>query len=128
MRYFLLALFLVMFLVGCNRNSEPVVAHGKPVAHWLEELQQPDPKARKKAVGALGAIGKADPASIPALIGVVKNDQDAMVRDQAVLALLNIGPDAKDAIPQLSEAEAKDPDATVRSHATKALEKIRGTK
>jgi HEAT repeat protein len=118
------AVLLGIFLAGCSERSEPVMAHGKPVSHWLEELKQPDPKARKKAVGALGAIGKADPAAIPALIGVVKDDKHALVRDQAVLALLNIGPDARDAIPALTAAES-DKDATVRTHATKALQRIR---
>jgi HEAT repeat protein len=127
MRYFLLAVSLGILFAGCSGKNEPVMAHGKPVPHWLEELKQPAPKARKKAVIALGAVGKADPAAIPALIGVVKNDQDATIRDQAVLALLNIGPDAKDASPVLTEAES-DKDATVRTHATKALDRIRGTK
>ena len=122
------AVLLCLFLAGCSGRNEPVVAHEKPVAHWLEELKQPAPKARKKAVGALGAIGKADPAAIPALIGVVKDDRDATVRDQAVLALLNIGPDAKEALPVLTEAAQSDKDATVRTHATKAVERIRGTK
>jgi HEAT repeat protein len=127
MRYFFLAITLSLVVVGCHRKREPVMAHGKPTAHWIEELKQTDPKARKKAVDALGAIGKADREAIPALIGMVKDDEDATVRDQAVLALLTIGPDAKDSIPALTEAQ-NDKDATVRTHATKALERIRGNK
>jgi HEAT repeat protein len=127
MRKCLLVITLSLLVVGCRGKKEPVMAHGKPAPHWIEELKQPDPKARKKAVDALGAMGKADPEAIPALIGVVKDDQDATVRDQAVLALLTIGPDAKDAIPALTEAQ-DDKDATVRTHATKALERIRGSK
>ncbi len=104
------------------------MAHGKPAAHWLEQLHRPDPRARKKAVGALGAIGKADPVAIPALVGVVTSHQDPAVRDQAVLALLNIGPDAKDAISALAQAARTDRDATVRKHAARALERIQGGK
>jgi hypothetical protein len=59
------AVLLCLFLAGCNGRNEPVVAYGKPVAHWLEELKQPAPKARKKAVGALGAIGKRTPQRSP---------------------------------------------------------------
>ena len=99
MRYFLWAASLCLLLLGCSRPTDPLTSHGKPVAHWLEELKQPDAKARKKAVVALGAVGKADPAAIPALIAVVKDDRDGRVRNEAVVALLNIGPDAEDAIP-----------------------------
>ena len=127
MRYFLWAASLCLLLLGCSRPTDPLTSHGKPVAHWLEELKQPDAKARKKAVVALGAVGKADPAAIPALIAVVKDDRDGRVRNEAVVALLNIGPDAEDAIPALTEAE-HDKDTTVRTNATKAIERIRGTR
>jgi HEAT repeat protein len=122
MRYVPLVMVAVgSFVVGCGKN-EPVQAHGKPVAYWLEELKKPDPKARKKAVVALGHVGTADPAAIPALIDAVK-DRDATIRAEAVLALLNIGHDARDAIPVLRDAQ-KDSDATVRSYAAKALARI----
>jgi HEAT repeat protein len=113
---------MAMLLVGCGGQKEPVMAHGKPVDHWLGELNNHHAKARKKAVTALGHVGTADSRAIPALIGAVK-DPDAAVRSEAILALLNIGPDAKDAVPVLREAE-NDKDATVRSHAKKALARI----
>jgi HEAT repeat protein len=121
------AVVLGILLTGCSRKDEPVMAHGKPVSHWLEELKKSDSQARKKAVIALGHVGKADPAAIPALIGAVKDDRDATVRREAVLALLTTGPDAKDAIPILTEAQS-DKDATVRSYASKALERIQANK
>jgi len=120
----LLPVVLVILLAGCAKKDEPVIAHGKPVAHWLEELKKPDAKARKKATGALGLVGKADPAAIPALIRALK-DSDATVRDTAVLALLNIGPGAKEAVPALTESST-DQDATVRSHAAKAVARLQG--
>jgi HEAT repeat protein len=120
----LVGLLVATVLAGCGKEAEPVVAHGKPVAYWLEELKKPDSGARKKAVTALMHVGKADPEAIAALIGAVK-DRDAAIRDQAVLALLNIGPAASDAIPVLTEAN-NDPDATVRAHAAKALQRIQG--
>jgi HEAT repeat protein len=121
---YLLALVFAILLSGCAKKHKPITANGKPVGHWLEELKNPDPKARKKAAVALGNVGRADPAAIPALIAVLK-DRDATVRDSAVLALLNIGPKARDAIPALTEARY-DKDATVRSHAVKAVERVQG--
>src|SRR5262249_44323840 len=118
------AVLIVILLAGCGGKSEPLTAHGKPVAHWLDELEAPDPRARKKAVVALGHVGKADPAAVPALAGAVK-DRDAGVRAAAVLALLNLGPDAREAVPALSEAR-NDSDAKVRAYAAKALAKVGG--
>jgi HEAT repeat protein len=127
MRYlpWIIVLVAGSVVAGCGKN-QPVQAHDKPVSYWLEELKKPDAKSRKKAVLALGHVGTADPAAMPALMRAVK-DPDATVRNEAVLALLNIGPDARDAIPVLTEAQT-DKDATVRSHAAKALARIQGAK
>jgi HEAT repeat protein len=120
-------LFLGLLPIGCGSgNDRPLLTHGKPVTYWLQELQRPDPKLRKKAVAALGHVGALDPAAIPALTGAVK-DRDTAVRNEAILALFNIGPAAKDAIPTLNEA-CNDKDAVVRSHAAKAVERIQGGK
>jgi HEAT repeat protein len=100
------------------------MAHGKPVAYWLDELGRADPRARRQAVTQLGHVGTADPQVIPALAGALK-DPDCTVRDVAALALLNIGPQAGDAASALDEA-TNDPDATVRAHAALALARVRG--
>src|SRR5438552_19213794 len=113
---------LVVLLGGCGKA--PTMAHGKPVSHWVQALEDPDRQVRLKAVKALGNVGAADPAAVPALAGAVK-DRDAGVRAEAVLALLKIGPDARDAVPALTEAQ-KDRDAKVRAYAAKALERIQG--
>jgi HEAT repeat protein len=109
---------------GCSSKSEPVLSHGKPVAYWLEQMKQPDARARKKAVTALGHVGNADRAVLPALIAAVK-DKHAHVRDEAVVALLNMGPGAGEAVPVLQDA-LRDQDATVRAHAAKAIARIQG--
>ena len=120
-----LVILFMALLAGCAKEKGPVTAHGKPVDYWLQELNNPEAKARQEAVVALGHVGTADAGAIPALIESVK-DRDAGVRDKAILALLNIGPGAKGAIPALREAE-NDKDLTVRSHASSALARIRGT-
>jgi HEAT repeat protein len=115
-------LFLLVIVgAGCGEKG-PLLAHGKPVDHWLQEIKSPDLKSRKKAVIALGHVGTADSRAIPALIAAVK-DRDATIRKEAVLALLNIGPAAQDALAVLREAE-KDQDATVRLSARKAIARI----
>jgi HEAT repeat protein len=126
MRSMTVAAFVgVMIVAGCrSKDSAPVMSHGQPLSHWVDDLKSPNAVTRKHAVTSLGHVGAADPAVIPALIGAVK-DKDAAVRDEAVLALLRIGPAAIDATSVLIEAE-RDPDAKVREHARKALNRIRG--
>jgi HEAT repeat protein len=112
----------VLLLPGCRGEEEPPLSHGKPVDYWLGQLKKPDPKLRKRAVAALGHVGTADPAVLPALQEAVK-DRAAAVRDEAVLALFNIGPEAMEAVETLRKAE-EDKDPIVRAHATTALERI----
>ena len=119
---FVLILGLAILAGGCAK-APPPLAHGKPINHWVEALQDPDARVRKKAVDVLGNIGAVDPVIVPALVGAVK-DRDARVRAEAVLGLLRIGPAAREAIPVLEEAQKKDRDAKVRTYAGKALEKI----
>ncbi len=118
----LLVAWVVLFSGGCGGSPAPLTVHDKPVAHWLQALHDPDARTRRKAIEALGNVGGADPAVIPALIEAL-NDREAGVRGAAVLALLKIGPEASEAVPALRKAQ-KDKDAKVRSYATKALERI----
>jgi HEAT repeat protein len=119
---------LVVALSGCG-SSPPMLAGGKPVAHWVQALQDPDARVRKKAAFKLGNVGTADPAAFPALVGALK-DKDAAVRCEAILALVKFGSAAQDAVHLLTEMQEKDRDAKVRSCAAKALEALRqgGTK
>ena len=112
---------LAVLLTGCG-NTPATLAHGKPVRYWVQALHDSDVRVRKRAVAALGNVGSADPAAIPALMEAV-SDRNAKVRGEAILALLKLGPAVKDAIPVLTQAQ-KDPDAQVRTYAAKALERI----
>jgi HEAT repeat protein len=114
-------LLLLLCFAGCAK-PQPMLAHGKPVQHWVDALHEADVNKRVKAVEVLGNVGVADAAAIPALAIALK-DRDARVRSEAALALLRIGPPAREAVPALRDA-CKDKDATVRSSAAKALEKI----
>ena len=120
----ILMLGLLAWCVGCGQ-APPTLAHGKPVSHWVQSLQDPDAKVRRKAVDHLGNVGTADPAVVPALIGAVK-DGDAGVRRAAILALLKLGSAAQNAVPVLTEA-LQDKDPQSRDYAARALKQIQGT-
>jgi HEAT repeat protein len=119
----ILALIGLMFLAsGCTRTG-PTQAGGKPIDHWLNALNAPDPNMRKTAATKLGNVGPADPAVFPALHAALK-DHDAGVRREVILALVKIGPAAKEAAPALADLYQRDPDAKVREFASKALAKL----
>jgi HEAT repeat protein len=120
----LLGLIGALALAGGCRKPGPALAHGRPVAEWVEVLRDPDARARKKAVGVLGNVGPVEPAVVPALAGAVR-DRDAAVRAEAALALMKIGPAAREAESALTEAQ-NDQDPAVRRLAAKALERVRG--
>jgi HEAT repeat protein len=123
MRWCIAAAMAAFLVAGCGKDREQI-SHGKPVSYWLGELKQPDAKARKKAVQALGHVGKADPAALKAVAEAVQ-DRDPAVRREALTALMNLGPDARE-VESAVEAAARDSDPTVRALAGKALERIRG--
>jgi len=82
---------------------------GKTVSEWIETLRDDDPLRRQAAIEALGKTGPAAKAAVPALIGVLKDDDPySLVRWEATEALGRIGPEAKEAIPPLVDA-LKDP-------------------
>jgi HEAT repeat protein len=118
-----LTVFPVVLVSGCGQ-APPTLAGGKPVAHWVQALQDPDAKVRKEAAFKLGNVGPTDPAAFPALRGALK-DRDAAVRREAILALLKHGPGAREAVPELTRVQNTDRDVTVRACAAKALEKLR---
>ncbi len=126
MRGMAIPLAACLLLAGCGhkRPPGPLLAHDKPLSHWLTALHDPDWRVRKKAVLALAPAATADAAVVPALIQAM-GDRQKEVRVAAILSLLNIGRPAKEAIRSLEELQ-NDEDPAVRSYATKALERIRG--
>jgi HEAT repeat protein len=121
MRY---ALMGVLALAGCGcGQSQPTLAGGKPVSHWIQTLKKPDPKERRQAVRHLGNVGAMDEAVLPALIGALW-DRDGGVREEAIFALVKFGPDAQEAVPRLARMQRQDPSARVRASAGRALRMI----
>jgi HEAT repeat protein len=128
MRYFssVILVGLAVLASGCGQ-TQPTLAGGKAVSHWLQALQDPDAKVRKTAVTKLGNVGTADPAALPAVIGSLK-DADAGVRCAAILALVKNGPVTDNTMTTLTEMQHNDRNAQVRSYAAQALEKLRSEK
>jgi HEAT repeat protein len=109
-------------VIGCAR-TEPTLAGGKPVEHWVQALKDPDARVRKQAAFKLGNAGAVDVAVLPGLVAALE-DSDIGVRREATLALAKFGPEAKDAVPVLAELQQSDPDSRVRFYAGEALQKI----
>ena len=81
---------------------DDLVARGPAVVPYLIDALDDDHRAVREGVAhALGDLGPAAEAAVPALIGRVKADDDDFVRWKAVRALGFIGPAARDAIPML---------------------------
>ena len=80
----LVILLAAVLLLGGCRKDPVILAHGKPIAHWVQALQDPNPRSRKKAADVLGNVGAVDPAVVPALARALK-DRDAGVRRAAQL-------------------------------------------
>lgn len=111
-----------------RRADEPAIVEqgptyqGKPISHWIQQLDHKDSDIRRMAVSALADIGPEAAEAIPALVQLFR-DKDEGVRREAVLALSKIGPNA---IPALIEAH-RDSEDMVAAEAAKAL-KLRGVR
>jgi HEAT repeat protein len=97
---------------------------GKPaVRPLIAALKGDDARVRSGAAAALGRIGAAAGAAVPALRQAL-HDPRAPVREQAARALGRIGPQARGVIPLLCELAVNDPDSGVVSRAVGALEAL----
>ena len=112
-------------LVGMMALQPEPRAQGKPLSYWASQAREASPESRRWAADALGTIGLADKAAIPALIELL-GDKDHDVRSQALYAMRHMRPMgsvAKEAVPVLTELlRAGDLDA--RSDAALVLETI----
>jgi HEAT repeat protein len=112
-----------ILLGGCGRAQGPTLAGGKPVAHWLQAVEDRNPQLRKEAVEKLGNVGPIDAAAIPTLVRALK-DNDPLVRRAAILAILKVGELPREAIDSLIDLQQHDHDAKVREYAAKALKRL----
>ena len=92
---------------------------GKPLGYWVTQSKDKDRAVREAAADALGEIGPAAKAAVPALVELLK-DKERQVPFVAAVALGKIGPAAKGATPALMEM-LKGKDKIARSAAAWAL-------
>jgi hypothetical protein len=101
---------------------------GKKLKDWIEDIKSSrDPSVRETAIRAVLNFGKSAKSAAPALIALLKkNDQDAACRVHACLALSALAnaacvEDIEGAVQALSEHADTDKQSIVRYHAVLAL-------
>jgi len=93
---------------------------GKGLGHWLAELRDANPAARRAAVHALGCLHPPTKAVIPALIAALK-DPDLPVRSNAAASVVRVDRGRiKEALPALI-AGLKSQETDVRRDVAEAL-------
>ena|ERR1700733_4918621 len=84
-----------------------------------------DLRTGELAAQAIGNLGAAGAAAVPALVKLLSSDEEGL-RNSACIGLRGIGPSAKSAVPQLTVTLA-DPSSNVRGFARLAIGKIDGS-
>jgi HEAT repeat protein len=106
-----------------HKTKEPEF-QDRSLSSWVSDLKAEAPYTRNRAAYAIGGMGPAAKAAVPALIAAL-DDPEAAVRFPVCIALREIGPDAKEAVPALTK-ELDDRNEDVAAMARKALIKITG--
>jgi HEAT repeat protein len=115
--------FLVIFAGCAGKEAAPVLAGGREVKWWLEQLRDPRPGVRRQAVLKLGNVGDADPA-VAGGLAVALQDADGLVRRDAVLAVAKLKSPSDALIAKLGIMSRGDREASVRELAERALAKL----
>lgn len=101
--------------------QEPMY-EGKPLSHYVNELQKDDITVRLMALQSLGRIGPEARIAIPAMLelwDVKEGETEGFWRGPVIQALAALGPDAREALPKIVDAMT-DPNAAVRGMAATA--------
>lgn len=106
-----------------------VTYKGKPLSHYVRQLNDKDFTTRLFAFSAFDQIGPAAGAAVPGLIAVLEGNEPARQENEpslkgaAIAALGAIGPAAAPAVPKIAEALASN-DVELRRAAAKSLARI----
>src|SRR5690242_12997137 len=86
--------------------AEDVLVQGKPLAHWVDLLKEPDLLAREESLEVLAQAGPAAKAALPAVRPLL-NAEPLTLRFRAALAVCKLGGDAAPAVPIFAEVLAE---------------------
>lgn len=111
-------------LAAQGRRAKEPTFQDRTLSSWVADLKGLAPYTRNQAAYAIGGMGPAAKAAVPALIEALR-DPEATVRFPVCLALREIGPAAIDAVPALKET-LEDRNEDVAAAARKALIAITG--
>ena len=102
------------------RTQAPEAASPSEIAHYLQQLRDPDERARAESVMQLGRLRAL--AGIDPLAATLAGDRSPLVREAAARGLGLIG--SPKALPALQHAAMADPDRDVRHSAQFAAEVV----
>jgi HEAT repeat protein len=85
-------------------GADEPMAEGKPLSHWIKQLEEGGPQDRERAAKAVLSLGPKGAPAVPALAKALKEDKVEGVRRASAQALGKIGPSAKAAVPALADA------------------------
>ena len=110
---------VVLFVgIGCG-PSQPPIAGGKPLEHWLEKVHDKEAAERVEAVKKLGNIGIKSERGLSAICESL-SDPAPSVRKEAIYAVVRNWPASRNALPVLEEMKEKDDDTAIRKMAEEA--------
>ena len=118
----IVSVWVCLLLIGCGK-SEPTY-QGRPASQWIADAKDKDPNTRRKAIDALGMLGKVTPSVIDALRKVMRTDATWENRDAAAMTLVQIEPSATASVVSDVTAWLKDDDARMRWQGADTLRKI----
>jgi hypothetical protein len=105
--------------------TSPSLIEGKDLDMWMDDLRDPDPSVREKAIRAIVLFGHDATRAVPAIVDRCMMDPDASPRVRAVIALTVLEIAEKDrskAIEALNKRLMEDdPQGIIRFHACLAL-------
>lgn len=121
-----MVLLAILAAPGEAQKAKEPSFDGRTLSSWIADLNAAAPSTRNAAAYAIGGMGPAAKAAVPALVSVLKDqDAPATVKYPVCVALREIGPDAKDAVPALT-ATMDDRNDEVASMARRAIRAITG--
>ncbi len=113
-------------LSGCGGETQgPLLAGGREVKAWINDLHDKSPQVRRQAVLKLGNVADSDPSVAEGLVEAL-GDADALVRRDAIMAAAKLKEPPAAIKERLEVMSRTDKDARSRELAGKAVIRLGG--